>query len=491
MDIAMNRRTFVGGAVAAGVAAATVKAAPLAQADENVVDADIAIVGGGMSGLVCALQAAQEGAHVVMLEKNATCGGNGLVVECVFARDSSLQREKGIEFPLSKVLVDEQVMTRYLGDSTAWKQLDKNSGANIDWLLEQGVAFSDVDDYHGFSHVACAHEFEGGGAQAMATLEQAARDNGVEILTETPVKELVIADDGTVCGAVAKDAAGNTVRVNTKAVVLATGGFQGNPQMMAERGYPADNCWDEGLPGHDGDGLRMAIEAGGMDVSMKRSHVSAQAFRDFSVPGLFGLAHRGDYLWVNQDGERFANEDCTMECPVFPANAVFSQPRCYSLFDSAFLDRHEKRAEFVEAFGEGAENERFMADTIEELAEKAGIDPAALRATVDHYNECCANGFDDEYEKDPEILQPVEEGPFYLIHKIVRFMATIGGIRTNKNTQVVDYNNVPVEGLYAIGVDGCELYVTAYTLGPAGSSDANNVNSGRIAAQHAVATYVK
>lgn len=67
MDIAMNRRTFVGGAVAAGVAAATVKAAPLAQADENVVDADIAIVGGGMSGLVCALQAAQEGAHVVML----------------------------------------------------------------------------------------------------------------------------------------------------------------------------------------------------------------------------------------------------------------------------------------------------------------------------------------------------------------------------------------------------------------------------------------
>ena len=209
MDIAMNRRTVVGGAVAAGVAAATVKAAPLAQADENVVDADIAIVGGGMSGLVCALQAAQEGARVVMLEKNATCGGNGLVVECVFARDSSLQREKGIEFPLSKVLVDEQVMTRYLGDSTAWKQLDKNSGANIDWLLEQGVAFSDVDDYHGFSHVACAHEFEGGGAQAMATLEQAARDNGVEILTETPVKELVIADDGTVCGVAAEDAGTN------------------------------------------------------------------------------------------------------------------------------------------------------------------------------------------------------------------------------------------------------------------------------------------
>ena len=94
-------------------------------------------------------------------------------------------------------------MTRYLGDSTAWKQLDKNSGANIDWLLAQGVTFSDVDDYHGFSHVACAHEFEGGGAQAMATLEQAARDNGVEILTETPVKELVIADDGTVCGVAA------------------------------------------------------------------------------------------------------------------------------------------------------------------------------------------------------------------------------------------------------------------------------------------------
>ena len=153
--------------------------------------------------------AAQEGARVVKLEKNATCGGNGLVVECVFARDSSLQREKGIEFPLSKVLVDEQVMTRYLGDSTAWKQLDKNSGANIDWLLEQGVAFSDVDDYHGFSHVACAHEFEGGGPQAMAPLEQAARDNGVEILTETPVKELVIADDGTVCGVAAEDAGTN------------------------------------------------------------------------------------------------------------------------------------------------------------------------------------------------------------------------------------------------------------------------------------------
>ncbi len=507
----MDRRSFLKGVTLAGVAAAgaglagCAPTAPQASGPtENAgtdlantsiepvetMDTDIVIVGAGVSGLSAAIEACEQGAQTVVLEKQQQCGGNGVIVECVFARDSSMQKEMGIEFPLSQVLAGEQDISRYLGDITAWRNLASASAANIDWLIDHGVKFATVDDYSGFSHVACAHEFEGGGAAAMESLTKAAQDAGATFLMETSGDQLIIDENGKVTGIYALNKSGDYIQINAKAVLLATGGFQGNPEMMAERGYPEDNCFDEGMPGHTGDGLRMAIAAGGADVSMKRTHITAQSLRDWPVPSkkVFSLADPGDYVWVNQDGVRFANENCGVACPVYPPNAIFSQERSYSLFDNAFCERYDAVQDIADAVAADTVGDKFVADTLDELAEKAGIDPAALKETVAHYNECCAKGEDDEFGKDPSLMFPIETPPFYLLHKIVRFMCTIGGIHTNSSMQVIDMARKPVEGLYAIGVDGCELYVTAYTLGIAGSANANNVYSGRVAVQHAVET---
>lgn len=504
----MDRRDFIKGMTLAGVVATgagVVGCAPTApQSGESntegklasasaiepveVIDTDIAVVGAGVSGLSAAIEAREQGVEVVVLEKQPQCGGNGVIVECVFAKDSKLQKEMGIEFPLSQVLAGEQDMARYLGDITAWRNLASQSAANIDWLMSHGVKFATVDDYSGFSHVACAHEFEGGGAAAMETLAAAAKDAGAQFMMETSGDQLIIDEEGNVTGVYALNKAGEYLQINAKAVLLATGGFQGNPEMMAERGYPEDNCFDEGMPGHTGDGLRMAIAAGGADVSMKRTHITAQSLRDWPVSGkkVFSLADPGDYVWVNQDGLRFANESCGLECPVYPPNAIFSQERSYSLFDNDFLERYDAVQDVADAVAGDSVGDKFTADTLDELAEMAGIDPIALKSTVEHYNECCAKGEDDEFGKSADLMFPIQTPPYYLLHKIVRFMCTIGGIHTNNHMQVIDMARKPISGLYAIGVDGCELYVTAYTLGIAGSANANNVYSGRVAVQHAV-----
>ncbi len=380
-----------------------------------------------------------------------------------------------------------QATTNYKGDACFWEDLARESGGHIQWLIDRGVVFSGVGNYSGHADVDCMHEFEGRGVAVIAVLEHAALSCGVEILLESPAKDLLIAD-GVVKGVLVQHA-GEVVQVACGAVVLATGGFQDNPGMLIEKGYGKDNSFAIGYGGHDGDGLRMAVSAGGFDNALARSHCSVQTYREWTGATpcsslLFGVGDCGDYLWVNQDGERFCDESCGQKNLSFPANATFSQREAYSLVDRAFLEKYKA----VEALALEVENDqygdKYVANTLEELAQKAGINASILKKTVEEYNSYCDLGFDRKFGKDAESLTKISEPPFYLLRQAVMLLCTLGGIEVNRDMQVVDALKLPIEGLYAVGADSCQLYHSCYTLFFAGSANMNNIHSGRRAARH-------
>lgn len=266
-----------------------------------------------MSGLAAAVEAVEQGASVLVLEKVSMVSGNGLVTEGFFAMNSSIQQEAGVDFTLSDVMTREQAITNYKGSAMFWHDIALASAENIDWLMDHGVTFAELNNYGGSAIVDCFHVVDGGSAAVIAALQASAEAQGVEILTDSLADELII-NNGQVVGAWAKTPDGD-MRIDCKAVILATGGFQSNPDMLAERGYAPENCFCIGFDNHDGDGLTMAISTGGFDNSVARSHCSMMSHMKWSVDTpsyrkVFGIGDVGDYMWVNQDGYRFCNENC-------------------------------------------------------------------------------------------------------------------------------------------------------------------------------------
>ena len=144
----------------------------------------------------------------------------------------------------------------------------------------------------------------------------------------------------------------------------------------------------------------------------------------------------------------------------------------------------------LEGLMNGDGNNIFKADTIEELAVKAGMDPAILSATVARYNELCAKGIDDDFAKPAEKMVPIAKAPYYIVRQDMAVWTSIGGVRTNRKFEAVKPDGEPVLGLYAVGVEGCELYRDGYTMNMPGSCNGNSVNSGRTAARSAC-SYIK
>lgn len=164
----------------------------------------------------------------------------------------------------------------------------------------------------------------------------------------------------------------------------------------------------------------------------------------------------------------------------------------YSVFDRAIAEAALGAAGDAEtldkmdaAVADGTEPDLVCADTVAEAAEKAGLDADALQASIDRYNELCAAGADADFGKDAALMVPIQTAPFYVVKMNQYYLMSIGGIRCDANARVLTDKKQPVEGLYAVGTDGCMLYRNIYTINVGGTCNANNVNSGRATANHA------
>ena len=513
----LSRRGFLGltalGAVAAGAGLAGCASAQPSSAEASdestayapgtvaeTIDADIAIVGLGMSGLAAAVQAAVNGDKVVGIEAAGVTGGNGIGVEGIFAVGTDLQKQAGIVIEPVEVVQTELEEAQMVTDGALWRKLVAQSADNVAWLAEQGVEFSGVvDDYLGSGIVAGFHWFKGNIASTGYIPQMTARaeELGVDMRLNTQAKALITAD-GKVCGLYAQNQDGDDIQINAKAVIVATGGYAQNQRFMEERGFNWENIVYGGTPGHNGDGLSMALAAGA------RSFVKSSTFNctniigrgdtfawkadsitsTFCGAGMFGTG--GNQLWVNQDAARFITENFAAANFEMQSVPAMTQRAMYTVFDEAIMESSlAADPDAIDRIKAAEEDDLAVVDTLAEAAEHFGLDADALEASVKRYNELCAAGSDADFGKPAALMVPIQNPPYYVGKLNQYYLMSVGGIECNVHAQAIDEKKQPIEGLYAVGTDGCMLYRNIYTINVGGTCNANNVNSGRTAANHA------
>ncbi|MBW2065121.1 MAG: FAD-dependent oxidoreductase [Deltaproteobacteria bacterium] len=470
---------------------------------------DIIVVSAGVAGLAAAIAAAEKGARVIGFEKASTTGGTGNMGMGPLGVESRLQRLKSLGPTKDEAFRIFMDYTHWQVDGRLVRAYFDKAATTIDWLEGMGVEFMDPCAYFPGGHPTwhpVKPGTEGCAANMVRIMTERAKELGVEIHLQTPVKK-IIKGEGKITGVIAEDRSGNEIEAEGKAVIIATGGFGDDPKMIRKyTGYEwGKDIQSFRVPGLVGDGIRMAWEVGAASTEMRMELI-------YLMPGEvnpeLAEAFRQPHLLVNLLGERFINEEI-MPNTAFTGNAISRQKErtSFLIFDED-IKRHMETVGFdfyhlvfpytkvsnldaliKEAHGSGC-RDIYVADSLEELAEQTGIDPQGLKATVKEYNEFCERGFDPVFNKSHRLLRPIKSPRFYAGKQLPGAYGTLGGIKINYRTEVLDkkWNKIP--GLYAAGTDACSIYGDTYVFILPGNTMGFALNSGRIAGENA-AEYVK
>ncbi len=484
-------------------------------------EADVIVVAAGLSGLAAACAAAEGGAKTIVFEKSNTTGGAANMGMGPLGIGSRIQRSSMVALTPGEAFRKHMFFTHYNVDARLVRDYYYKSGDTIDWLEEMGVEFVGVQRAFSAPEATRAYsdgEFtwhvvkpEGGGipgpraATAMTKkMTEYAKEQGADFQMETPVKSLIKEGD-TVVGVIAVDKNGEEIEARAKSVIVATGGFGENPEMIKEHtGYEYGNTiFNFAIPGMRGDGLKMCWEvgAGKTQMIMELMYQLPDNMNHFILDGAF----RQPCLWVNRNGQRFMPED-QIGNTTFTGNAISAQPGkvAYSIFDSKMLKKYKKKGpdivshvhphdlfdHFDEQWNRDIEagyEPVTQADTLEELAEKAGIDVAGFMEQIEEYNDMCDAGYDEVFEKDRAYMEPIAKGPFYCCRQNVGAYGSLGGVKINNKMEVLDTDAKVIPGLYCVGTDACSIYGDSYPFTLPGNTMGFCINSGRIAGENAAA----
>ena len=486
-------------------------------------EADVAVVAAGLSGLAAGIAAAEEGMKVVMLEKSKVTGGAASMGMGPLAIGTRHQAAVGYNLTPDEAFLKHMHWSHWMVDARLVYDYYRKSASTIEWLEGMGVEFvyrnttlytpTRMRAFAEPERTCHAVKPADGGrlgprvaARMTKAMTERANQLGIQILLETPGKKL-LTEEGRVVGVQGTCPDGEELEVRAGAVIIATGGFGDNPEMIKEF---TGLTWGKDLfsfriPGNVGDGIKMAWEAGAArsDIRMDLMYQIPDNLNHFNLEGAF----RQPVLWVNKLGERFMPEDCIANtCTT--GNAIVRQPghTCFTIMDTATLKHYKKHGidifgiqglDVFDHFDQEAEEAIEMgypyfvkADSIEELCEKTGIDYDGLQATLEQYNADCDAGYDSIFCKDRKFMRPVRKAPFYSLQSFAGAYGSFGGIKVNYKLEAVNEDGYPVKGLYAVGTDACDIYGDTYPFILGGNTMAFCLNSGRMAAEHA-AEYVR
>ena len=477
-------------------------------------EAQVVVIAGGPSGLAAAVQAAEDGADVILIEKNAAVGGAANMGMGPLAIGSHYQQRQMIDITVEKALKMFMEYTHYNVDGRLVKRYFEQSAETIEWLEDMGVEFEGAYKYFTKSEATwhIVKTDQGIGPRAASFMNKAlyarAQELGVKVLLETPGKKILKDEDGKVCGVLALDKDGKEITIACKAAIICCGGGGANPDFIKEEtGFTFGvDMFNFAVPGNVGDGIKMAWEAGSAKVPVRIEQAANFEGIDElpqSVPNVLMQPN----LLVNKFGKRVMDEE-QMQNTTYLSNACVHQKGrvLYSIVDTSIVKDYIRNGvdeismvrfdPNVSDFFEGVEIAEktgnkglFKADSLEELAEKCGIDVDNLIETVDDYNDYC-DGYDEEFFKRKKYLRPLTKAPYYAAAVRPGGYGTVGGIRINENCEVCEEDYDPIPGLYAAGADACNLYDDSYMFLLPGNSMGWAVNSGRIAGMEA-ATYVE
>jgi len=480
-------------------------------------EADIVVIAAGTAGMAAVVAAAERGARVIAFEKGATTGGTGNMGNGLFAVGSRLQIMKQVGLTKEEAFKLFMDYTHWRVDGRLVKAYIDKSANTIDWLEKMGVEFIEPAAYFPGSqftwHIikpSSGVPFRGSSGAAATMIKimtDRAKKLGAQIFLQTPAKR-ILKKNGRIVGAIAEDASGEEIQANARAVIVATGGFGDNPEMIKKyTGYEyGHDLFSFRIPGLAGDGLRMAWEVGAMPTPMNMEIIYGTPHLENQQQIYCTLRQPG--LMVNLQGERFMNEEIMVNT-TFTGNAIATQKdRCAiaiydedtkkyyaesgvdfvsSVFQVTKADKLD--AEWQQALAQG-NTEVFAADSLEELARKAGINQANLEKTVAEYNVACETGRDELFHKKASYLRPIKRPRFYAGRVFPGAYGSLGGIKINYKTEVLDKDYEIIPGLYAAGVDACTIYGDSYVFILPGNTMGFAVNSGRMAGENAAA-YVK
>ncbi len=469
---------------------------------------EVVVVGSGSTGVSAAVQAAQLGLKVIMLEKNPSVGGTSAVTEGYGAINTTMQEQQGIHYDPKDILLKAEDYHHWFADANLLLKYYESSGETFSWLQSLGVKFTGLRNL-GANKFNTWHLYDGGGKALTNTLAENAEKMGVKILTDTSGKDLIM-KDGKVAGIKAEKSDGSKLTINAPVVILATGGYSDNADMLKKYcKVDPKNVIDAGMPGRTGDGIKMALKAGASDKNLTGGLMAFGAMMKGAPYGgtLHNAIGRQPMLRVNQDGMRFVDESLLARDWGGYGAAHRQQRVVYQIVSKANLDNFVQN-KFPRDMTPGGKIPTFWddlnkymkkdkehvvtANSIEELATKLNMNKTQLQTTVSQYDGYCKTKTDSQFGKDPQFLIPLgENGPYYAFKLELGYYATTDGLEVTTDAQVVNNNGKVIPGLYAGGGDAGGLNGQSYdvSLVP-GSQQGWAVNSGRFAAKDA-AKYLK
>ena len=463
-------------------------------AEDQTLDADIVIVGAGGAGMTAAINAADAGMNVIVLESQPAVGGNSVkstggmnAAKTADQDENEFGEAAGVEKTLAAVAeswADNEAITALAAtvqaqwdayqadpqgyfDSTELFALDtliggkgindpelvntlvNNSADAIEWLRGEGIDLTDVASFGGAS-VKRIHrplndegKVASVGAYTVPLLEAAcAKRDNITILLDTTATEILVDENGAARGVAAVGKTGNAVTVNASAVVLTTGGFGANLDMVVEYAPQLEGFMTTNASGIQGQGILMAEALGAATVDMEQVQIHPTVQADTASLITEGLRGDGAIL-VNANGERFIDEVGTRDVV---SAAEIAQPDSFSwlVVDQKMVD--------ASSVIQGYINRGLMlsGETYEELAEALGIPADTFAATMETWNGYVAEKSDPDFNR-TSFAQPLDTAPFYAVKVTAGIHHTMGGLKIDTETHVINTDGEIIPGLFAAG----------------------------------------
>jgi fumarate reductase flavoprotein subunit len=450
-------------------------AAALAAAAQDTA-ADIIVIGSGGAGFAAAITAHDLGAKVIVLEKMPITGGNTQIASGgMNAAGTRYQAEKGIKDDWQLMYDDTLKGGKNRGTPALVEILAKNSAGAADWMVSLGADLSGITRGGGASADRFHAPKDGSpvGPNLMKALRSAADERKIDVRSNSLVLQINTNSSGAVTGVKVRERTDHLYKIDAKVVVLASGGFSANKEMVAKYCPQCVGMATSNQPGATGDGIRLAEALGAelRDMDQVQIHPSLAAGTNILV----SEASRGaGAIMVNREGKRFINELTTRDAA---SAAIMAQTgkAVFLIFDGNVRDRLKSLEGY---FHLGMAKE---APTLEALAQILGVDPATFAATIATYNKYQEAKDDPEFKR-PNMALPLNRPNYCSIEIQPGVHYTMGGVLINERTQALGRDGKPIPGLYAAGEVTGGVH-GANRLG--GNSTVETIVFGRIAGREA------
>lgn len=473
---ALSRRSFLA-ATGAGALAAAMPAVALADVAESY---DVIVVGAGGAGLSAAIEAADAGAKVLVLEKSSATGGTTSTSQgLIGGYDTQIQKAQGVELTYEEMYDNLDSNASYRLDPELMAITVAKSGESIDWLIDRCSVPFQSEAVVGYGPLAMMHVVDGAGLALTDALLDTALDAGVDVLIDAKVASIIM-QDGAAAGVQLEDGSS----YSCKGLVIATGGYAYNPELAARFTPEVAGTMGIGHPMSCGEGIVMASNVGActshtdsMMCVLKDYEIMTEYTPTSAAASVNGFTSLENMIMVGAQGTRFYNEAAKgymsqdLNRPVFDQMHKDKLGYVWMVSDQASVDATEGKVH------RGEDLAYVAGETVEELAANMGVDADGLAATVEAYNAAVDAGFDGEFGRVPTAKL---EAPFVALAVTPCVIITYGGIARNTDSQVIRADGEPIEGLFCAGETSCNSAFMGFTI-------SNAITWGRIAGAAAAA----